>query len=176
MTTYDNHDAAAQVTSILRLGPSGLLQSLYHTYDGDGRRTKIVRKDGKSIYYNYDGASRLTGETWLTGGGTQFYGLAYQYDAAGNRAQRTSSGVTTSYSYNTLNQLADETMAGATTCYTWTADGEMATQHDATGWSYYPWDVDESLRRIQAPSDDDLASRYNARVPRTERAEVGALA
>ena len=106
---------------------------------------------------------------------TQSYGLAYQYDAAGNRAQRTSSGVTASYSYNTLNQLADETTAGATTCYTWTADGGMATQHDATGWSYYPWDVDESLRRIQAPSDDDLASRYNARVPRTERVEVGAL-
>ena len=70
VTTYHNYDAAGEVASILHMGPGGLLQSLYYTYDGDGRRTKIVREDGKSIYYGYDNASRLTGETWLTGGGT----------------------------------------------------------------------------------------------------------
>jgi RHS repeat-associated protein len=174
VTTYHNYDAAGQVTSILHVGPSGLLQSLYYTYDGDGRRTKIVREDGKAIYYAYDATSRLTGETWLTSGGTQLYAFAYQYDSAGNRKQKTFNSVTTTYSYNTLNQLTAETTAGATTYYTWAADGEMATKHDTTGWSYYTWDVDESLKRIQTPSDD-LANLYNSRMQRTQRTEAGAV-
>ena len=65
VTTYHNYDAATQVTDILHLGPSSLLQSLYYTYDDDARRTKIVRENGTSIYYGYDDAARLTGEDWL---------------------------------------------------------------------------------------------------------------
>jgi YD repeat-containing protein len=174
VTTYHNYDAARQVTSILHVGSSGTLQSLYYTYDGDGRRTRIVREDGRAVYFGYDDASRLTGETWLTSGGTQLYAFAYQYDAAGNRKQKTFNGITTTYNYNTLNQLTSEATAGATTYYTWTADGEMATKHDATGWTYYTWDVDESLKHIQTPSDD-LANLYNSRMQRVQRTEAGAV-
>ena len=65
VTTYHNYDLAGQATSIVHLGPSGVLQSLYYTYDGDGQRTEIEREDGTRIYYNYDLAHRLTGEDWL---------------------------------------------------------------------------------------------------------------
>ncbi|MEN6547773.1 MAG: RHS repeat domain-containing protein, partial [Armatimonadia bacterium] len=90
--------------SLLHAGTGGLLQSLYYSYDDDGRRTKIVREDGTGIYYRYDAAGRLTGEDWLDGSGQGLYAFDYRFDAAGNRTQLTKNGETTYYEYNTLNQ------------------------------------------------------------------------
>jgi len=39
----------------------------------------------------------------------------YQYDARGNRIEKTKNGVVTSYSYNAANRLTTETTAGQTT-------------------------------------------------------------
>ncbi|MBU0609762.1 MAG: hypothetical protein KKI08_17885 [Armatimonadetes bacterium] len=75
VTTYHNYDAAGQVTSILDLGPGGLLQSLCYTYDDDGQRTRIVREDDTRIYY-YDAAHRLTGEDWLDPNNMHLYAFA----------------------------------------------------------------------------------------------------
>ncbi|MEN6645438.1 MAG: hypothetical protein ABFE08_23590, partial [Armatimonadia bacterium] len=164
---------AGQVESILHVGPAGVLQSLYYTYDDDGQRTKIEREDGTRIYYSYDAAHRLTGEDWLDQSDSHIYGFAYQYDAAGNRLRKTFNGEVTYYDYNNLNQLTTErVLGGEATYYTWTADGAMATKQDVAGWTYYTWDVDESLKKIETPNVS-LDNKYNARMQRVWRNEDG---
>ncbi|MEI6502902.1 MAG: hypothetical protein WCP21_17970, partial [Armatimonadota bacterium] len=142
-------------------------------YDDDGQRTRIEREDGTRIYYSYDLAHRLTGEDWLDPSDAHLYAFAYDYDAAGNRLQKTFNGEVTYYAYNNLNQLETEAILGGdTTEYTWTADGEMATKHEAAGWTYYTWDVDESLKQIAAPNVT-LENKYNSRMQRVWRSEDG---
>jgi len=173
VTTYHDYDVASQVTSIIHQGPSAVLQSLYYTYDDDGQRTKIEREDGTRIYYGYALAHRLTGEDRLDPSDVHLYAFAYDYDAAGNRLQKTFNGEITYYAYNNLNQLKTEAVLGGdTTDYTWTADGEMATKHEAAGWTYYTWDVDESLKTIAAPNVT-LENKYNSRMQRVWRSEDG---
>jgi YD repeat-containing protein len=173
VTTYHNYDAAGQGTSILGVGPGGLLERLYYTYDDDGQRSKIVREDNTRIYYDYDAAHRLTGETWLDNWGAALYAFAYDYDAAGNRLKKTFNGEVTYYDYNSLNQLtAERVLGGDATYYTWTDDGAMATKQDVAGWTYYTWDVDESLTKIEAP-DVTLDNKYNSRMQRVARDEDG---
>ena len=182
VTTYNNYDAASQVTSLIHRGPSSVLQSLYHSYDGDGQRTKIIREDNTRIYYNYDLAHRLTGEDWLDPADTHTYAFAYEYDAAGNRLQKTFNGEVTYYDYNNLNQLETERMLGGgatgdclqSRC-TWTADHQMATKQEAAGTTYCTWDVDEGLKKIEAPGSRPagLENRYNSRMQRVWRSEDG---
>ncbi|MEN6645145.1 MAG: hypothetical protein ABFE08_22100, partial [Armatimonadia bacterium] len=173
VTTYHKYDDASQITDIIHLGPSGVLQSLYYVYDAAGRRTRIDREDGTRIYYQYDDAHRLTREDWLDPSDSHIYGFAYEYDDAGNRKKKTFDGEVTYYDYNNLNQLtAERVLGGEATYYTWTADGEMATKQEAAGWTYYTWDVDESLKKIEAP-ETTLESKYNSRMQRVWRREDG---
>ncbi|MEN6645437.1 MAG: hypothetical protein ABFE08_23585 [Armatimonadia bacterium] len=173
VTTYHNYDIVGQVESIIHQGPSGVLQSLYYTYDTDGQRTKIEREDGTRVYFGYDAAHRLTGEDWLDPSDAHIYGFAYEYDAAGNRLRKTFNGEVTYYDYNNLNQLTTErVLGGEATYYTWTPDGAMATKQDGEGWTYYTWDVDESLKKIDAPNVT-LENKYNARMQRVWRSEDG---
>lgn len=171
VVSYHNYDAAGQVGSILHVASSGLLQSLYYTYDDDARRTKIVREDETSIYYNYDEASRLSEEDWLDANDAGLYAFDYQFDAAGNRTQLTKDGVTTYYEYNTLNQLTfTKTTNDELTCYTYQEDGALDRKHDGEGWVYYQWGVDEALTEIKAPSGE-LTGAYDAEMKRAWRAQ-----
>jgi YD repeat-containing protein len=63
--------------------------AVYYSYDGDGRRTRIERKqvgDRYTTYFGYDDASRLVSEEWLDGGGSGLYAFSWEYDAAGRLA------------------------------------------------------------------------------------------
>ncbi|MBU1749735.1 MAG: hypothetical protein KKA73_18785, partial [Chloroflexi bacterium] len=125
-----------------------------------------MREDGTRIYFGYDAAHRLTGEDWLDPSNVHIYAFDYEYDAAGNRTQKTFNGEVTYYDYNDLNQLTTErVLGGDATYYTWTDDGAMATKQEAAGWTYYTWDVDESLTKIEAP-EVTLANKYNSRMQR----------
>jgi len=64
------------------------LASYQYTLGPAGNRTQVVEKDGRAANYVYDDLYRLTSETIANSANNGSIG--YQYDAVGNRLQRTS--------------------------------------------------------------------------------------
>ena len=74
-------------------------------YDAASRIAKIVREAGKTIYYSYDGADRLTGENWYNSGMQNVYAFAWSYDAVGNRRWQNRLGQQSYFTYDAANEL-----------------------------------------------------------------------
>jgi len=50
-----------------------------------GRTAKVAREGGKTAYYAYDAADRLTGEHWYGGAGTPaIYAFEWSYRSSGD--------------------------------------------------------------------------------------------
>jgi YD repeat-containing protein len=98
------------------------------SYDALGRRTTLTRPNGVNTSYSYDSLSRLLSVLHQTGS-TALDGVAYVYDAAGNRISKTSSpsNLTYNFTYDPLYQLSQvvRTSDGKTTeKYTYDAVGD----------------------------------------------------
>ena len=76
------------------------------SYDALGRRTALTRPNGVNTTYNYDPLSRLLSVLHQAGSVT-LDGVAYAYDAAGNRTAKTvlPAGLTSTYAYDPTYQL-----------------------------------------------------------------------
>lgn len=69
-----------------------------------------VTGGGETTSYTYDGANRLTGESYSTGGS-----ISYTYDRFNNRVGMTKGGTTVSYAYDKNNRLTASTETAGNT-------------------------------------------------------------
>jgi RHS repeat-associated protein len=130
---YFGYDEVGRISSLRNLkGDMSPICYFDYFYDETGLVTSIARQGGVTIYYGYDAASRLTGETWQGPAGA-LYAFAYGYDPAGNRAWKEIDGKLTHYTYDAAERLLQEVS-------------------DAK-YTYYSYDKNGSSTRIEAPDD-----------------------
>ncbi len=94
---------------------------------------------------------------WVPIDASSYYNT-FTYDAAGNRATKVASGITTTYTYNYADQLtlAKPSNASGTT-YTYDASGNMSEENTGgTLWTYYRQalriDRPQPHRHVSGPS------------------------
>lgn len=118
-------------------------------YDDANRRTSMSYPNGVDTAYTYDNLNRLTNlAATHTSTGTPITNFGYQYDAAGNRTQKSTLDYTEDYGYDPLYRLtrADRTSPGATPPNQWT------------------WGYDAVGNRTSAQKDSEATtSSYNER-------------
>lgn len=116
-------------------------------YDSASRRTSMTYPNGVNTVYQYDNLNRLTNlAATHTASGTPITNFGYQYDAAGNRTQKSTLDFTEDYKYDPLYRLtrADRTNPGATPPNQWT------------------WNYDQVGNRTSAQKDSEATtSSYN---------------
>ena len=98
-----------------------------------GNRTQVSELGGRTVGYTYDSLYRLTGET--ISGATVNGAIGYQYDAVGNRLQRTSTVApvpAATYSYDANDRLTSDT---------YDPDGNTS----ASGGNAYTYDFENRL-------------------------------
>jgi RHS repeat-associated protein len=86
-STYGYNNLNRLTTMTVNNGTTNL-SSYQYTLGPTGNRTQVVEKDGRTVNYVYDDLYRLTSETIANSANNGSTG--YQYDAVGNRLQRTS--------------------------------------------------------------------------------------
>jgi len=85
---YDNADRLTQVSQAAGTGGGPIpatAQTVKLGYDSVGRQTSLTLPNGIKVAYAYDNADQLTGISYAKADGTALGGLAYTYDAAGQR-------------------------------------------------------------------------------------------
>lgn len=126
-------------------------------YDSSNRLTKIIRGDGKTITYEYDGRGNrrtLQGETPLTVTGSVYYSynvwnqltsvnkdstsVSFKYDPNGLRLSKSSANGTTNYYYNLNGKVIAESDGSnnLTANYVWGPD-RLLMKKDNIGKQYY---------------------------------------
>jgi RHS repeat-associated protein len=161
--SYNDLDQVSKIET--KNGAGTVLSSLTYERSGIGEPTKITREDGSFVTYGYDGALRLTRESYFGTTGTLQSEISYTYDASGKRLTKNSEV----YAYNNGYQLQGVTGANGAETYGYDADGRVSTinrdggtlnlSHDnydrltqANGTSYL---YDGEGRRIRAVSGAD---------------------
>lgn len=123
-TAKFGYDGAGQLTALTHAANGSALFGADYTLDSLGRPTRVREKqngESRVIAYTYDELSRLTSEATRIGS-TQAVANAYQYDAASNRTQLTS----------TYGQDILATPVISTTAYTYDADDRLTSRIMAT--------------------------------------------
>jgi RHS repeat-associated protein len=160
---YNDLDQVSKIET--KNGAGTVLSSLTYERTGIGEPTKVTREDGSFVTYGYDGALRLTRESYFGTTGTLQSEISYTYDASGKRLTKNSEV----YAYNNGYQLQGVTGANGAETYGYDADGRVSTinrdggtlnlSHDnydrltqANGTSYL---YDGEGRRIRAVSGAD---------------------
>ena len=72
----------------------------------NGNVSAVTNGNGMVTAYAYDVMDRVTNITWSAANGTFLGGVAYTYDAAGNRMTRTENGETVTYTLGVGDRLA----------------------------------------------------------------------
>jgi RHS repeat-associated protein len=112
------YDDATRLTTITRGG-----NVFGFGYDNANRRTSMTYPNGVTTAYVYDELNRLTNlAATHVPTSTPITNFGYQYDAAGNRTQKSTLDYTEDYGYDPLYRLtrADRTNPGATPPNQWT--------------------------------------------------------
>jgi RHS repeat-associated protein len=113
--TFDDFDRVLSETT-----PQG---TVGYSYDGAGRRTKLIRTGQPDIIYDYDNADRLTSITRDT------LTVVMTYDNANRRASTTlPNGIVTEYGYDESNQVTTITYR-----YGQTTLGDLTYNYDGAG-------------------------------------------
>ncbi|MDO4299815.1 MAG: RHS repeat-associated core domain-containing protein [Clostridia bacterium] len=105
LTSAYTYNDANLLTSLVNKNSTGTLSSCSYTYTPDGNMSRKT-ENGNTTAYSYDGAGRLTRESFTANGKT--VNMAYAYDSAGNRSSLTVTGgesYVTSYTYDRNNRL-----------------------------------------------------------------------
>ncbi len=135
-----------------------------------GRTAKVAREGGKTAYYAWDAADRLTGEHWYGGAGTPaIYAFEWSYDGAGNRVGEVRNGVTTQYEYDAANELrkAHDATSAQTTYFEYDPNGNCRKTVAAAGTTYFAYDSRDLQTRITFRTGITNYFRYDALGRRT---------
>ena len=160
-TTEYRYNAANQLVGLThRKADASVLAQFDYTLDAAGRKTMatemIAASNGtvrRTVSYSYDAAGKLLSETIAqTEPGAFNLNIAYQYDAVGNRTQRTLSGDvsrTTSYQYDSNDRLTQTTDSqNGITTYGWDARGNLISKTNGAATTSYSWRSDNRLLSI----------------------------
>jgi len=111
------YDLRDRVTSVVhtRVATGEVLASRHYVRSASGEPTRITGEDGSWVELGYDGAVRLTSETYHDATGAVTATLTYAYDADGNRTTRTVDTVTEGYGYAPGARLTEVTVGGVPT-------------------------------------------------------------
>ena len=135
LVTYISHAVNGEEPEYVGYQPSNYAEYTYYT-DGNVR-TKHESIATRFVTYTYDGADRLTCENYSMPGGV-ILDYLYEYDAAGNRREKTvretdtfndtiqSNTVTSTFDKN--NRLLTATENDQTTAFTYDLNGNMLTE------------------------------------------------
>ncbi len=156
------YDSLNRVTGIThRDAAANVIGSHAYALGASGHRVAVAEPGGRSVSYAYDALYRLTGETVTdpVAGNTT---LGYTYDAAGNRATRTTNGATvvlvhdanqrllqdgsTSYGYDANGNMVSKTVGAATSSYTYDFENRLLAEAGADGVHNYAYDDDGARR------------------------------
>jgi RHS repeat-associated protein len=135
--TYDARDRVLSVTHA-HTASSTVLASRTFARTLSGEPTRIDREDGSYVELTYDAGNRLASETHRDRDpiGTSVRAISYTYDADGNRATKTTDGVTEVYAYAPGAELTATTASGSPTG-TYAYDGQgRTTSIDRPGKDY----------------------------------------
>lgn len=145
--TYDSVNRLISITN-----PQS--QLFLFGYDGLSRRTNLLLQNGDSSAYSYDNLSRLLSISYTAGCApvpppepqclhmVRLGSVRYTYDAAGNRASKsttlgTSSTTTENYSYDPIYQLTQVVQGTATTeSYSYDPVGNRLSSLGVSSYSY----------------------------------------
>lgn len=136
VTSYA-YDPLSRLTSLT--SPQG---TATFTYDALSRRTALSLPNGTQASYAYDAASQLTRllNQGPAASPVAISEFAYAYDAAGNRATRTTTNGIASYTYDALNRLTQaiqpdpiDPLRQLTEAFAYDPVGNRTASHLATG-------------------------------------------
>ncbi len=138
-----------------------VVSSFAYSYDSVGRKATETLANGQILYYFYDDAGQLTSET-RPSAGSNWYGINYTYDSAGNRLTKQSIlngvvGAPEAYTYDNANKLLT---AGAKS-YTYDAAGNTKTVTGGSQVTTLSWDAAGRLTGIVYPNATTNAFTYN---------------
>jgi YD repeat-containing protein len=164
---YDNRNEVTTLAYYSDLAGTNVVGTTAYGYDDAGRVTAITLKNSSaatlSYYdYQYDGADRVTQESWSsttathTFSGTHTYaydaasqltaadGTVYSYDGTGNRTMA-------GYSTGTGNELSND----GTWTYTYDAEGDLTQKSMGASATtvYYAYDLNDRLTSVRVTSD-----------------------
>lgn len=122
-------------------------------YDGAGNQVPIAT-------FGYDGAGRLTAETFTVAGVSKTQ--SYSYDAQGNRTQMTAAAGTTTSAYNPAGQLLRTEGPSGATAYLYDARGNLTKTIGPAGTASYTWTPDNRLASLSAPGKPVVSFTYDA--------------
>ncbi|WP_390588230.1 RHS repeat-associated core domain-containing protein [Erythrobacter sp. MTPC3] len=147
-----------------------------YSYDANGNRTSLKKRDGSVINYRYDNLNRVIEKTILPRAGLASIhtrNVFYEYDIRGLQTHArfdSDNGVGTSSSYDRYGRVTSTTdntgvSAGRTLSYTYDAIGSRTSI--THGWDnktfYYDQYSDGRLNRLRGPSGEQLIDyRYNS--------------
>jgi RHS repeat-associated protein len=159
--TYD-YDALARLTSTTDMGGRTLL----FQYNGASSRTSMTFPDGASIGFGSDNLSRLTTMGWNAPAGlyTQTYSNAGALDVL------TKGGGSTTYTYDALGQLTTLTndLSGSTNDVTWNFTnrnpvGQIAAKSASSQWYNYKAIASAANSRSYDGLNRDISHGYDSR-------------
>ncbi len=130
--TY-TYDVLNRLNSMAATVNGSSIRSYTYTLGPNGNRTNVAELSNRAVTYTYDDLYRLTGEIVSSDPATQNIGaISYQYDAVGNRTNRTS-GITAISSQNSLSYDSDDRLTNSGYVY----DNNGSTTTDPNGTYVY---------------------------------------
>lgn len=169
---YDSSNNGAIKRVINKTSSGTANYAATYGFDRDGRIVKIIRHNGVDNF-SYDHANRLLTENRASRGGVNIYGIAYTYDANGNRLSLTATGsheqpaalVRYGYSGNKLTTLQEN---GVSQSVSYTANAEMVLSDHSPGYDY------GGRRNFETPLDTNnqrymVYNHLNQRTIKTRR-------
>ena len=122
--TY-TYDVLNRLNSMAATVNGSSIRSYTYTLGPNGNRTNVAELSNRAVTYTYDDLYRLTGEIVSSDPATQNIGaISYQYDAVGNRTNRTSGITAISSQSPSYDAGGDDRM---------TSDGTSSYSYDANG-------------------------------------------
>ena len=167
--TYDGHDRLAQTTLPSKTAPTGYNPATQatalstagavdttdyeaYTYDNNGNRLTLRKRDATTINYSYDALNRMTVKNLPGGTGSDVY---YDYDNRGLNldAKFTSlSGTGIAYAYDFMGRKVSETNYSQIVSYQYDLDGDRVQVKWPDG--YYVNYGSDGLDRMQVACEN----------------------
>ncbi|MCP3935356.1 MAG: RHS repeat protein, partial [Actinomycetia bacterium] len=120
---YDSRDRITRVEH--RTGSGAVIASFDYLRSATGEPERVTREDESFVTFGYDGALRLTRESYHDIDGTLIDEITYTYDRDGKRLKRLDGLGTSTYAWDPGFQLATVTGASSES-YAYDADGRVS--------------------------------------------------
>lgn len=167
------HDGAGRPVS--RTLPDGAVETF--VYDSEGQVTSYTTFGGQTITRVYDNEGREISRSVPATANAPARSLSWTYNADGQRATQTESGVssaqgTTTFTYDSRGRMLQMAGPQGTLGWTYDAAGRITQRTTPEGSTAYQYDGDGRMTRVTAPDGKVVTYAYDAagRMIRSEQA------